>query len=121
MDGGSRDESVAVLRRYQPKVRWVSEPDFGQAHAVNKGLRATTGDVIGWLNSDDCYRAGAFGTVLDFLADHPQVDVVYGAAEFIDERDRPLGRYPTALWNPRRLREFCFLCQPAVFFRRRVV
>ena len=121
MDGGSVDDSVAVLRQHEPRVRWISERDRGQAHAVNKGIGATASSVIGWLNSDDCYRPGAFARVQDFLTRHPDVDVVYGAADFIDEHDRPLRPYPTASWKPRRLRRYCYLCQPAVFFRRRVV
>jgi glycosyltransferase involved in cell wall biosynthesis len=120
-DGGSADETVSVLERYADVLRWVSEPDRGQAHAVNKGLRAGSGDVIGWLNSDDLYRPAAVATACEYLEAHPDVDVVYGEADYIDIDDRVLGRYYTEAWNPARLRETNILCQPAVFFRRRVV
>jgi glycosyltransferase involved in cell wall biosynthesis len=121
IDGGSRDVTLDVLRRYEQQLRWVSEPDRGQAHAVNKGFQSTTGEVIGWLNSDDVYLPDALQLALEYLARNPEVDVVYGLAVHIDEQDRVLGRYPTEPFDRQRLIETCFLCQPAVFFRRRVL
>ncbi len=121
VDGGSSDHSLEVLDRYDGRLRFVSEPDRGQAHAVNKALRATSAPIIGWINSDDVYLPGALDTVCRFFDSRPEVDVVYGTAFHIDEDDRFLDAYPTEAWRPDRLRETCFLCQPAVFFRRRVI
>jgi glycosyltransferase involved in cell wall biosynthesis len=120
-DGGSTDDTLAVLAAYGSAVQTVSEPDRGQADAVNRGLAATTGEIIGWLNSDDQYRPAALATVLEVFASRPEVDVVYGRADLIDEADRVLGEYYTEPWSRQRLIERCFLCQPAVFFRRSVV
>ena len=121
VDGGSDDDSLEVLNRYREDLRFISEPDRGQAHAVNKALRRTTAPIIGWLNSDDVYMPGALEAVRRIFDRRPAVEVLYGDAFHIDDHDRFLDAYPTEEWRPDRLLETCFLCQPAVFFRRRVV
>lgn len=121
MDGGSNDETVAVLQAFRPAVRWVSEPDRGQTDALNKGIRAARGDIIGWLNSDDVYYPGAVAAVLRIFDAEPDVDVVYGMADHIDADDVAFEAYPTEPWDGARLTESCFICQPALFFRRSAV
>lgn len=121
VDGGSSDCTVDVLREFGPLVKWVSEKDKGQAHAVNKGIVATDGDIIGWLNSDDIYYPGALKRVAKYFREHPDIDVVYGQADHIDVHDWAFEDYPTEPWDFERLHDTSFICQPALFLRRRVI
>lgn len=121
MDGNSSDKTVEILKHYSDQLVWKSEPDNGQSHAVNKGIKMTAGEVIGWLNSDDVYCADAIKIVCQFFKEHPEVDVVYGDAYLIDRDDKILGFYATEPWKIERLKVRCFISQPAAFFRRRVV
>ncbi len=120
VDGGSTDETVEILRRYDDRVGWVSESDRGQAHAVNKGIAVTSGDIIGWLNSDDVYAPGALAAARNAFEANPEADVVFGRADHINADGKVVGAYPVEPVSLDRLRETCTFCQPAVFFRRGV-
>ena len=120
-DGGSTDNTVELLENFSPPVRWVSKKDKGQTDAVNQGICATDGEIIGWLNSDDIYYPGAVARVVEYLDRHPEIDVVYGMADHIDLEDQAFEHYPSEPWDFERLKETCFICQPALFLRRRVV
>ena len=121
VDGGSTDNTVDILSRFGNGIKWISEKDKGQADAVNKGIRSTNGEIIGWLNSDDVYSPEAIVRAVTFFSDHPEVDVIYGMADHIDRNDQPFEAYPSEPWNFERLKDICFICQPAAFFRRSVV
>jgi glycosyltransferase involved in cell wall biosynthesis len=121
VDGGSSDESVAILREYKDRLTFVSEPDEGTADAVNKGLRLCQGEIIGWLNSDDIYYPGALRRVIDLFALHPDIDIIYGRAHHVDESGTIIEEYPTEEWSFDRLIDRCIISQPAAFFRRQVL
>ena len=121
MDGGSCDETADVVKPYEGRLHFISESDKGQTDALNKGIAVTTGEIIGWLNSDDVFYPGAFKAVLEYFEANPECDVVYGRADHIDVNDQFIEDYPVELFDLDRLEEVCFICQPALFFRRRVI
>lgn len=94
MDAGSTDGTPAVLERYgQDIALWNSEPDGGQSDGLNKGFRHATGDIFGWLNSDDIYLPGTFAHVARLFEARPDIDVVYGDWYTLDTEDRLCERY----------------------------
>ena len=92
IDGGSTDGTVEMLEQWKDKLQYVSEPDRGQSHALNKGLALATGDIICWLNSDDLLLPGALAKVADYFRSHAQVRWAYGRGITIDEHDREIRR-----------------------------
>jgi glycosyltransferase involved in cell wall biosynthesis len=121
VDGGSTDGTVEILRSYGDSLRWVSESDHGQAHAVNKGLAMARGEIIGWLNSDDTYLSGAISKAVAALRKPSGCWAAYGEAYYTDEHGSVTRRYATETYSVQRLLCRCFICQPAVFFHRRLL
>ena len=117
IDGGSTDETVKILKRYEGRIRWVSEKDNGQADAINKGIRRTKGEIVGYLNSDDIYYPGALIAVLAFFEKHPEVDVVYGDADHISLDGTVIEPYYTEDWDYDRLKEVCFFMSALGLFQ----
>lgn len=79
IDGGSEDETVEVIRRYEDRLAyWVSEKDRGQVHAINKGIERATGDIFAFINSDDVYLPGTFAAVADYFEAYPESEWVCG-------------------------------------------
>ena len=119
IDGGSTDGSVELIHSYADRLTgWVSEKDRGQADAVNKGAARTTGEVVGWLNSDDLYLPGAVRKALDYLDAHPDVDAVYGDVLSIDGEGRLINVMRFDQYTAEDLMSFRVISQPGVFFRR---
>ena len=123
VDGGSSDDSVAVIRRHALRLAWwCSEPDQGQSDALNKGYAMSQGEWLGWLNSDDLLLPGALATLRSFVASHPDARWVAGGGRFIDAEGRTLRSYPPP---PRPLRSIdltpwthTWFGQPGCIFRR---
>jgi glycosyltransferase involved in cell wall biosynthesis len=121
MDGGSKDGTIEVLKEY-PHLRWVSEKDEGHYHAMNKGILASTGDVVEILNSDDCLRPSALSAVGQAFAERPEWDAVFGDIVFVDAENKEIYRREEAIWDydVMRFSGVCYVIHPALFVRRSV-
>lgn len=126
IDGGSADGTQDFLRSIKDeRLRWVSEPDRGQAHAINKGLSTSAGDAVAWLNTDDLYAPGALAAVADAFDRNPAAQWLAGRCEIIGP-DGSVLRPAVTRYKERSLRRYAyrallrenFLSQPAVFWRR---
>jgi hypothetical protein len=121
MDGGSTDESLEILAGAGGAVRWTSEPDRGQADAVNKAFARSTGEIVGWINSDDgLFAVDTIERVAAAFAAHPEAGVVYGDAALVDNPGR-IVRHHRSRWPTGPLPMVSPLVQPAAFFRRSVL
>ena len=121
VDGGSNDSSVDIIKRYAHRLSWwVSERDAGQAEAINKGMRASKGEIIGWLNSDDLYLPGAVSGAVAALQRNKAAGMVYSNAVSIDSHGRPTNLLVFEKWGLLDLMSFRIICQPAVFMRREI-
>ena len=119
VDGASTDGTAAILRRYAGCARIVSEPDDGQADAINKGFRLASGDILGWLNSDDLYLPGAISAVVRAFRATPSARFIYRDALAMDAQDRLFGirSHVRQTDHDDLLRQGDFIVQPAAFWR----
>jgi len=122
IDGKSSDGSATAIEKYSSWISyWVSESDSGQSDALNKGLRRATGDIVGWLCSDDILLPDALQKVVKFFKQHPEVDAVYGNAVLIDTKGnninpkKEINFYPWML-----IHDHNYIPQPAMFWRRKL-
>ena len=128
IDGGSNDRTLEILRKYNQDLYWISEPDRGQSHAINKGLQLATGEVIAYLNSDDLYEQGALLKVGEFFASNPKAVWLTGMCRTIDQEGREMRKAITAyknFWlrlnNYKVLLVLDYISQPATFWRRNLI
>lgn len=119
IDGGSTDNSIEIIRRYESRLGyWISERDKGQTDALNKGFAHAHGEILAWLNSDDVYYPGAVSAAVKFMGENPDIGMVYGDLDFINEAGELIGRFNAAQTDLKKLRRgFVHIPQPAAFFR----
>ncbi len=119
IDGGSTDESVDVIRKYEGQLAgWISEKDRGQTDAINKGFARATGEILAWINSDDTYQPGAIREAVSILQSRPELGMVYGDTNYIDEHGQVIGHFPAAQASYQRLRRGVInIPQQSAFFR----
>ena len=120
MDGGSTDETAAVVKDYASRLTFISEKDRGQSHAINKGFRMAGGSILSWLNSDDLYLPGAIQAAVDAFEGSPGAGAVYGEGYLIDRDGEITARFPCTepfnLWKFVHLSDY--ILQQTVYFRR---
>lgn len=125
VDGGSTDETIDILKKYDGQLRWISERDEGQSDAINKGIKMSTGDIIAYLNSDDIYENGTLRKVVEFFLNNPSTMWLSGRCRIIDENDIEV-RKAIVLYKNLWLDHYSyttllitdFISQPATFLRR---
>lgn len=120
IDGGSTDGTIDILKKYEGRLRWVSEKDQGPEDAIAKGFRMATGEVFGWLASDDVYELDAIQKVMEIFKQTPEVAMVYGRCQYVDRTGVVIGECPTEPFNYDYLAVYNIIAQPSAFFRRSV-
>jgi glycosyltransferase involved in cell wall biosynthesis len=119
VDGVSTDGSQEIIKKYADQLAWwVSEPDQGQTDAINKGFNRASGEILAWINSDDTYLPGAVSKAVELLRNYPEVGLVYGDANLIDESGKVIGDFPARQTDYKRLRRgYVHIPQQTAFFR----
>jgi glycosyltransferase involved in cell wall biosynthesis len=92
VDDGSTDNSVEVIKQYQDRypgrITLVTKPNEGHVKTVNHGFKLATGDIVGWMNSDDTFCPNVLGEVMRIFHEHPETDIVYGNWNLMDPEGR---------------------------------
>lgn len=119
-DGGSTDETKTVLESYGDKIAWRSEPDSGQANAINRGFQHVDGEIMAYLNSDDTLLPGTLAYVARAFRNNPDVDVVYGHRIYLDSDGFEIGRCVLPPHDSETLKWADYIPQETMFWRRKV-
>lgn len=121
IDGGSTDNTIKILKKH-PHLIWVSEPDKGQSDAFNKGLEMATGEIIGWLNSDDVYMKQAFSKCVKTFKKFSDSSVVYGNCLYIDENNKVIRKFLSHKFNLKKFLNcgYCYIPPMSTFIKKNV-
>jgi glycosyltransferase involved in cell wall biosynthesis len=123
IDGGSSDNTLDIIKKYEKNISyWVSEKDNGQTHAINKGLKKATGEIIGWINSDDVYLNNCLYEAVEYFNQNPTIDIIFSDYIYIDADDKIIKRrkeipfnYDIYLWTGD-----CYHANCAGFFKKSI-
>lgn len=121
IDGGSSDNSISILKTYSQFItKWISEPDQGQSDAINKGFKCATGEILAWINSDDLYEQDVFSRIALSFVQNPDIRMIYGDCEFINESSQMLYLYKSKDFSLQNLVNDSYIPQPSVFFKKEI-
>lgn len=123
IDGHSNDNTINIIKKYEKHIHyWVSEPDSGQAHAINKGLKVCSGELINWLNTDDILLSNALHTICNIYNQYNQPDLIVGASKlkYTNKHHPVLTQYPHPFLYHFPLAYPPF-AQPSAFFSRNIL
>ena len=120
IDGGSSDNTVDIIKKYEKHLKyWVSEPDRGQSHALNKGFKKATGDIIAWINSDDYYLSDTLKQISELFKQNPDIDIIYG--DVINFSETKENYFKVKEFEPLDFLSRISIHQPGVFWRRKLL
>ena len=120
IDGGSSDHSVDIIRNYSDKISyWTSEHDGGHGAGLNKGFKQSTGEIMGWINSDDLLTSWSLRSVAEIFTKFPHVNWIQG---FTSSWNRQ-GQMTGSSRNPKNIYDYltgnyAWIQQESVFWRR---
>ena len=128
VDGGSTDGTLDILKKYDKYLQWSSQKDQGQSDAINKGFKQASGEILAFINSDDCYERGALLKVGHYFSENPDAHWVTGKCRIIDDQGTETRKFITLyknfwLWfkSYSVLLVLDYISQPATFWRRSVI
>jgi len=119
IDGGSTDQSVDMIKKYEPWLtHWVTEPDRGQAQAINKGFKRATGEIVAWINSDDVYFPGVLAIVAKFFSQKHTSDIIYGDCVFVDKEGKLVRKNRASNFDMKSFLGKQAIPQPSMFIKK---
>lgn len=122
IDGGSTDNSVEIIKKYESHLKyWVSEPDKGQSHAINKGFSIATGDILAWLNSDDMYLPGILNKIASAINTDDE-GIHFGDCIHFNYQDGGLSCFGSKIANAHLTQDLLvcdYIIQPSSFWTRK--
>jgi glycosyltransferase involved in cell wall biosynthesis len=123
IDGGSKDNTIDIIKKYEKDIAyWKSEKDLGQFDAMNKGILAAKGDVIGILGGDDIYKPNSLKLIAKAFTNFPDEKLIYGELERIDMNSKKINNYGAKQTNFKELAtKRCYIPCQSAFFKKDII
>ncbi len=121
IDAGSTDGTVDIIKKYESQLAyWISEPDKGMYHAIQKGFDKSTGEIMAWLNSDDMYHLNSLWIIADIFSELNSVNWIIGIPSLYNEKGLCVKVFQPVKWSRKKILigDFRWIQQESVFFRR---